>query len=260
MAKKKLSIDKSVIELERKLKEHIGSNGDSHLPVDADNNGYATPLLLSSLKPIKLPNQTDIFAIEPGFYQISDPKNVPNNIGGAGTWFVRIWQTGGDRTYWIQSIAANRFFKLNTHENGSQFMPTLWQEVKGDVTLWAGSVSAKGTKINLNDSLDRYSAIEISYSLFGNIESNKIYAISPNQSGNSIIPSDIRIASRPNTTNNAPTYNGLDFFEFELTISSDKRSISLVNTNSHHIALDTMTTSYNDLGDAFKLMAIIGIR
>lgn len=260
MTKKKLSIDKSILELERKLKEHIGSNGDSHLPVDADNNGFATPLLLSSLKPIKLPNQTDIFTLEPGFYHIGNPKNVPDNIGGAGIWFVRIWQTGGDKTYWIQSISSNRFFKLNTHEHGGQLMPTLWQEVKGEVTLWNGSISKKGTKIDLNDSLDRYSAIEISYSLFGNIESNKIYAISPNQSGNSIIPSDIRIASKPNTTNNAPTYNGLDFLEFELTISSDKRSIILANTNSHHIALDKMTTSYNDSGDAFKITAIIGIR
>lgn len=260
MAKKKLSIDKSVIEMERKFKEHIGSNGDSHLPVDADNNGYATPLLLSSLKPIKLPNQTDIFTLEPGFYEITDPKNVPNNIGGVGTWFVRIWQTGGDKTYWIQSVAGNRFFKLNTHENGSQFMPTLWQEVKGEVTLWNGSISKKGTKIDLNDSLDRYSAIEISYSLFGNIENDRIYAIVSNQSGNNSIPNDIHVASKPNSTNSAPKYNGLDFIEFELTISSDKRSISLVNTNPHHIALDTMSASYNDIGEAFKLMAIIGIR
>ncbi|MBF7125534.1 hypothetical protein ITR00_05590 [Pediococcus pentosaceus] len=232
----------------------------SKLPVTVDNMGLAKPEMLSFFNPIIKPEQTDIFTLEPGFYEISNPKNVPNNIGGAGTWFVRIWQTGGDKTYWIQLVAGNRFFKLNTHENGSQFMPTLWQEVKGEVTLWAGSISTKGTKIDLNDSLDRYSAIEISYSLFGNIENDRIYAISSNQSGNGIIPSDIHIASKPNTTNSAPTYNGLDFLEFELAISSDKRSVSLVSTNSHHIALDTMSTSYNDLGSAFKLMAIIGIR
>lgn len=252
-----MSLKNSVNLLGRQVKN---LKNKSKLPVTADNPGLAKPEMLSFFNPITKPEQTDIFTLEPGFYHIFNPKNVPDNIGSPGVWFIRIWETEGDRTYLAQLVAANRFFKFNQHKTGSQLMPSEWQEVKGEVTLWSGAIYKKGTKINLVDSLDKFGKIEVSTMFFGNVEKHVVYEVSSGGQGNDVIPRVISIALKPNTNNETPDNNYLDFFEFKLEVSSDKKSLTLTTVNPHQVNLDAMKATNNDDGDNFRITAITGVR
>ena len=169
MTKKKLSIDKSVIELERKQKEHIGANGISsdglpvHLPVDADNDGFATTKMYKQHQQLfkqreRTPNKTDILKLEPGYYEGSQFLNHPAGTtpDTPTTWISYINVNGGDdgrRDITVMDSFSGLFWRRTIHTGGDPISGSgAWIEYYGLVTLWSG-YSKLTSEINLNSAV-----------------------------------------------------------------------------------------------------------
>lgn len=160
MTKKKLSIDKATFEIERSLKKHIGSNGKSHLPADADNDGYMPSDLFK--KSVELFRETpylygkDILALEPGCYVGSHFKNHP--IGGETptTWisYVDIKNKGeGRKEITVADSISGNLWRRTIHTGGDVTTGTgTWARYYGLVLLWDGS-SKLDAAVNLANSL-----------------------------------------------------------------------------------------------------------
>lgn len=227
----------------------------------SQNVGMATPKMLEAHTPTWKPDGIDIFELDPGYYQITSPKNGPKSIGGGGLTFVRITGYLNRMNYEVQIPSSNRFFILDKYD-GSQLMPKLWQELHPEAILWRGSVYKKGSTITLLDSLQNYSKCKIQFNMFGNLEERTFYSpvsSDANQFNNTIVPSQMSMIAF-NNANSIPSTNTLNMFEYSLQCNSDKTSLTLNYINPHTLNLDNATTNNDDFADAVQVMTVIGVR
>lgn len=156
MSKKKLSIDKSVIELERKQKEHIGANGISsdglpvHLPVDSDNDGFMPVKTFNEHQQLfnkrkMLSGTNDVLKLEPGYYEGSHLINHPAchpTPETPTTWISNvdvIDGSDGRREITIMDNYSALFWKRTIHTGGNPDTGSGdWIQYHGYVTLWSG--------------------------------------------------------------------------------------------------------------------------
>ena len=185
MAKEKLSVDKAVIEMGGKLKEHAGSNGISsdglpvHLPVDTDNNGFATVKMFKEHQQLfehrlRIPSGTDILTLEPGYYEGSGLLNHPATTkpDELTTWISNVKVEDGDggrKEITVMDSMAGLLWKRTIHTGGASTSGSgAWIQYHGLVTLWNGySKLTKAIDLNgdvhNNDGTNKYRNIMVQY-------------------------------------------------------------------------------------------------
>lgn len=146
--RKKLSLDRSITELIRKLKEHIGSNGNAHLPVSTDMAGFMTPEILKehdsffkSRKDIYSAGGTDILKLPAGFYAGSNTINHPRNpgqINGSYAYINVIPSSQTTRRLIVLVEAATGAIWTRT-VNDTYDVNNKWSKVEQAEVLWEGN-------------------------------------------------------------------------------------------------------------------------
>lgn len=186
MAKEKLSVDKAVIEMGGKFKEHVGSNGISsdglpvHLPVDTDNNGFATVEMFKQHQQlfqhrIRTAAKTDILKLKPGYYEGSQFINHPASNPKPDTpttWISYVDVIDGEdgrREIKIMDSFSGLSWKRTIHTGGNPESGSgAWIQYYGLVTLWNGY--SKLTKaidlssdVHNSDGTNKYRNIMVQY-------------------------------------------------------------------------------------------------
>jgi len=154
MAIKKLNLDQTIFELGRKLKAHIKSGGDAHLPASDDNNGFMTTSQLTQLKRVyngiysgreALPQNTDILSLGPGFYVGYGFINHPGAASPStpASWITLVdVDSGNDGRKKIEvtdSFTGYKWYRT-IHTGGAPTSGTGdWVIIEGELTLWEGS-------------------------------------------------------------------------------------------------------------------------
>ena len=150
MAKEKLSVDKAVIEMGGKLKEHVGSNGNSHLPVTEDAPGFVPVEMYKQHQQlfqhrIRTAAKTDILKLKPGYYEGSQFINHPASNPKPDTpttWISYIDVIDGEdgrREIKIMDSFSGLSWKRTIHTGGNPESGSgAWIQYYGLVTLWNG--------------------------------------------------------------------------------------------------------------------------
>lgn len=147
--RKKLSLDRSIAELARRLKEHIGSNGNAHLPVSTDLAGFMTPDLLKehnsffkSRTAINNSKGTDILSLPIGTYAgynwLNYPGRDPKTIIGDHTYISVIPSNESTRRTIVAIASANGQIWTRT-VNDTYDVNNKWTKIEQYETLWEGN-------------------------------------------------------------------------------------------------------------------------
>lgn len=163
MVAKKISLDRAITEIARRLKEHINSNGTAHLPVSKDANGFMTTSLLAEhneiFKQRKWVADVDILTLKPGFYDGNNFLNHPSVTDGSkSTWISNIdvfagsGETGRKLILLTDSSTGARWYRT-IHNATLPRSGSGWVRFgSGEVTLWQGS-SYMSTPVTLQESI-----------------------------------------------------------------------------------------------------------
>ncbi|WP_251951395.1 hypothetical protein [Pediococcus acidilactici] len=264
MAKKKLSIDKSVTEMERKFKEHIGSNGDSHLPVTEDAPGFVPVEMFKQHQQLFhqrvriTKSGTDILTLEPGYYEGSQLINHPatTNPQDKTTWISNIDVIpGGDGRKFIQitdNVTGYRWYRT-VHTGGDVSSGTgAWVKSEGYEILWSGnSTLADPVKLAspLTDSTgtSRYDGILVDYETTSS-QHNRCYGS--------------RYSVKINTTNVNDTGVTADFLEGKIEFPTNQTAQMTENvTINLYQHTGTDNTAYMQRRDGeIKILRISGLK
>lgn len=144
------------------LKEHIGSGDSAHLTADSEHNGFMSKeqfikLNEGSGQRTAVPTGTDIFTLGAGRYEGVKLVNSPNEglvdfditIGFDGRKQIMLWESFSGRLW---------AYTWHTKSNGSEFG---WTSITRKKTLWSGRANAIGTTLKLNDSLARFTFLNV---------------------------------------------------------------------------------------------------
>lgn len=143
--RKKLSLDASIAELARRLKEHIGGNGSkskpAHLPVSTDLAGFMTPEQLEQHNQLFV-NRKDMFEanvkeLPSGFYRVARVYGHPKAKEGTyADWisYVNVYgDSGGSKLIELWDRTTGRRWQM------SQSAGNYWMEIESRVMLWEGN-------------------------------------------------------------------------------------------------------------------------
>lgn len=167
--RKKLSLDQSIAELARRLKEHIGGNGSksnpAHLPVSTDLAGFMTPDQLVEHNQLFV-NRKDLFRVDvrnlaPGFYRVAGVYGHPlAQEGKYADWisYVNVYgDSDGPKLIELWDRASGRRWQM------SQPAGNYWMEIESKVPLWEGN-SRMTSPVTLTRSVkDQFTGIYVSY-------------------------------------------------------------------------------------------------
>lgn len=173
--RKKMNLDQTISELKTSAASHYGSNGNSHLPVSTDANGFATPEMFSAyssrfINRTWLPAKTDLLKIKPGYWVVYGPVNSPLPLEPDGAWLVDVTQTNvGDIVLNAEHLYSGSIWTRQIRPNSANtdYMPGVWQQISTHATLFAGAAAGVGTAITLADAPRKYNSLKIYYTLFG---------------------------------------------------------------------------------------------
>lgn len=218
--RKKMNLDQTIAELMIAIRSHHGSNGNSHLPVSTDANGFATPEMLTAyssrfINRTWLPAKTDLLKIKPGYWVVYGPVNSPLPLQPDGTWLVDVTQTdSGDIVLNAEHLYSGSIWTRQIRPNtaNTDYMPATWQQVSTHAILFAGAAAGVGTAITLADAPRKYNLLKIYYTLF---------SVSGVAEWTSFDPA---------TGNQVPT-NSLGFTGFNLTSGDTEWYSALVECN-----------------------------
>lgn len=268
MTKNKLSIEKSVSELERKLLEHIGSNGHGsneqsvHLPVDADNAGFATPDMYAHDQQLftkrKWVVNTDLLKLAPGYYEGSGFTNHPvtTNAETPTTWISNVDVIdggGGRRTIYLTDNMYGYRWMRTLHTGGDPKSGSgAWIQFTGLVTLWKGysklnEAVTLNTEIKFGDGNNKYSTIIVKYTTdragtglaFGNSKGILVNALNSNDDSDSKV---------------------VDFYEAKLTFPTSSTAQVVRNKTTHVFSKGDSDSAYlsNTYGE-INVVEIMGV-
>lgn len=174
--RRELNLDKAIAEIARRLKAHIGSNGDAHLPVTTDANGFMTSAMLDQFNMlyknrIRQPDNTDILKLQPGFYEGSKWLNHPITPTTPTTWISSITVTQGTdgrKQIWLQDNITGYTWSRTIHTGGDPASGSGdWMRLYQYEVLWSGSspLTEPVTLTNpvYDDAGSRYSSIRVTY-------------------------------------------------------------------------------------------------
>lgn len=168
--RKKLSLDQSITEIARKLKEHIGGNGDkrnpAHLPVSTDLAGFMTPEQLEQHNQLFV-NRKDMFEanvkeLPSGFYRVARVYGHPKAKEGTyADWisYVNVYgDSDGSKLIELWDRPTGRRWQL------SQSAGDYWMEIESRVVLWEGD-SKMTSPVTLTQSVkNQFTDIYVRYS------------------------------------------------------------------------------------------------
>ena len=236
MVAKKISLDRAITEIARRLKEHIGSNGNSHLPVSKDANGFMTTELLSEhneiFKQRKWVSDVDVLNLAPGFYDGNNLLNHPAmSEGNKSTWISNIdvlagsGETGRKLILLTDSSTGARWYRTIHNATLAKSGSGWIRFGSGEVTLWQGS-SYMSTPVTLQESIvnengdDRFSNFYVEYQT---------------DEGNHGRAYGKRYDTRINTSNqqdNNPAIPTMTFYETMITFPSVTTAVASVNVSN----------------------------
>lgn len=147
--RKKLSLDQSIAEIARKLKEHIGSNGNAHLPVSTDMAGFMTPELLKEhdayFKNSTYVNDskgTDILTLPignyGGYHWLNYPDSKPETINHSFS-YVHVMPSSEStrRIITVVGAASGRIWVRAV--NDTYEVDNSWSSIEQKELLWSGN-------------------------------------------------------------------------------------------------------------------------
>lgn len=173
---KELNLDRSIGEISRRLKDHIGSNGSVHLPVSNDAAGFMTPNMLEQhnaffIKRTRKDN-VDILTLPAGHYEGTGLLNHPAHPTMATDWLTNIdVERGSDgrAQFRIEDNYRGNVYHRTVHSGGDPETGTRdWVKDVGAITIWRGSSKLKNPitlSLPLIDASDthRFSEILVTY-------------------------------------------------------------------------------------------------
>lgn len=168
--RKFLDLDRSITEIARRLKEHIGGNGSksnpAHLPVSTDLAGFMTPEQLNQHNQLFV-NRKDLFSVDvrdltPGFYRVARVYGHPlAQEGKYADWisYVNVYgDSDGPKLIELWDRASGRRWQM------SQPAGNYWMEIESKIPLWEGN-SKMTSPVTLARSVrDNFNGIYVTYS------------------------------------------------------------------------------------------------
>ncbi|QLL69607.1 hypothetical protein [Lactobacillus sp. 3B(2020)] len=268
MTKNKLSLEKSVSELERKLLEHIGSNGygsneqSVHLPVDTDNAGFATPDMYVHDQQLftkrKWVANVDILKLAPGYYEGSGFTNHPATATAdtPTTWISNVDVIDGDdgrRMIYLMDNLNGYFWKRTLHTGGAPDSGTgAWIKYDGLVTLWSGfskldEPATLSSSLYLSSGATLYNTILVKYTTdtedfglaYGNLNKVTINALN---------------------LNNDPTLKIADFYEAELVFPTGTTAQVTRNRAITLLSSSDDTAHLGESSQKINITKIMGVK
>lgn len=169
MINDKLTVNEAVKAINERIDDHIGSNGNAHLPVSKDRAGFESPKQF--LKNIEsagtrtfLADGTDIFQLEPGKYW---GKKLLNSPAGDDYSAKMVDVTSmGENTKQITLLLSyiGKYYKYTSHVNDAGLnvtAPITWTAVERSEILWSGVASSVGTVLKLLDRPNKFSKLRL---------------------------------------------------------------------------------------------------
>lgn len=268
--RKKLSLDKSIAELARRLKEHIGGNGDkrnpAHLPVSTDLAGFMTPDLFKehvsffkSRTPLNNSKGTDILSLPVGNYAgynwLNYPGQDPKKLIGSHLYVSVIPSNESTRRMIVVVESANGRIWTRT-VNETYDINNSWSSVEQYETLWEGNskmtspVTLSAPILN-SDGSSRFSGICVDYATDTNNHGRQYgtrYDVTINTSNENNTPDVIAPVS----------YEGLLEFPTSTTAKMVRNRATVINRKSE---VDN-TATLADASDAgtINILRICGMR
>jgi hypothetical protein len=266
MTKKKLSVDKSVIELGRKQKQHIGSNGvDSdglpvHLPVDADNDGFMPVKAYKEHQQLfehrlRIPAGTDILTLDPGYYEGSGLINHPNSTTKT-TWISNVDVIAGEDGRRVITVFDNisaPLWRRTIHTGGDPASGTGgWARYYGFYTLWRGN-SMLTKPVTLSNSLrNDNNSIKYPYILVR-------YKTNTGDTGVALGDINRVIINSMNLNNNLKVASP-DFREAELSFPTSTTAKVIRNKRTNIYMHDNDSTAHMQVMDGvISILEIVGV-
>jgi len=214
--RKKINLDQTISELKTSAASHYGSNGNSHLPVSSDANGFATPEMLAAyssrfINRTSLPSGTDMLTIKPGYWIVYAPTNNPLPLQPAGSWVVDVTQNdSGDVVLNAEHLYSGSIWTrlIRSSTANTDYMPGMWQQVSTHAILFAGAASGVGTAITLVDAPRKYNSLKIYYTLFGVSGVAEWTSFDP-KTGNQVPKNNISFTGFNLTSGDAEWYSAL---------------------------------------------------
>lgn len=263
MAIKKLNLDKTIFEIKRKLKAHIGSNGNAHLPVSDDVNGFMTSKEHKQLEQIfenrKFIDGANIYTLPNGAYAGINMLNhpiYPDGVTSAG-WYCFIDVTSsiegnGRKLITVHdSINGARYHRVVDKSGDGDTGTKYWIKDVSEIVLWSGN-SALDNPVTLtadikNGDVNNFDSI---YALFatstGNI--NRSYGT---------ISGGITI----NALNNAGS--GFSINAFEAVIQFPNNNTAQITGNNQlniYANGDKQQAYMSQLTSGIKILKIVGVK
>lgn len=241
--KKELDLEPALTEIKLRLKEHIGSFGNAHLPATKDMNGFMTSQMVVEHQNLlnrtdKLfylrdglqnANGTDILALPVGYYSGSNFTNYPfynpTDINKDHSYISVIPSSQQNRRLFIVTNASsNSVYIKSVNDDWDVQKP--WGQFEQKVLLWKGS-SKLADPVELADNVKN-----------GNTENyNKIRVYGMTDSGNVAISEGSSKGFNINATNQDNNVDafGPAFYEC---------FISFPTANSAQVVRSTSTALY----------------
>ena len=172
MRNEKLTLNEAIKIINERIDDHIGSNGNAHLPVSKDRAGFESPTqflknIESAGNRTHLADGTDIFQLEPGKYWGTKLVNAPVDDASDDTSakMVDVVSTDKNMTQITLLISyIGKYYKYTAHKNTAGInvtAPITWTRVERSETLWSGSASSKGTVLKLLDRPSKFSKFRL---------------------------------------------------------------------------------------------------
>lgn len=168
MINDKLTVNEAVKAINERIDDHIGSNGNAHLPVSKDRAGFESPTQL--LKNIEsagnrtyLEDGTDIFQLEPGKYWGTKLLNSPAGDDNAAK-MIDVTSVATMKQITMLLSYKGSYYKYTAHTNDAGLnvaAPITWTAVERSEILWSGVASSVGTVLKLLDRPSKFSKLRL---------------------------------------------------------------------------------------------------
>lgn len=167
MINDKLTVNEAVKAINERIDDHIGSNGNAHLPVSKDRAGFESPEqfiknMESAGNRTYLEDGTDIFQLDPGKYW--GVKLVNSPVDGDSMKVIDVTSAKKTKQITLLFSATGKYYKYTAHINDYGFnasAPINWTSVERSEILWSGVASSEGTVLKLLDNPRKFPKIRV---------------------------------------------------------------------------------------------------
>jgi len=249
MRNEKLTLNEAIKIINERIDDHIGSNGNAHLPVSKDRAGFESPKQF--LKNIEsagtrtfLANGTDIFQLKPGKYWGLTLVNSP--FDGSATQTVDITSINDMKQITLLVSYTGKYYKYTRHINDfgiNENAPITWTTVERAETLWSGSASSTGTVLKLLDRPNKFSKIRLT--IDNSNAQEEVRDFIPNQNKITVVVGNI--------FNSSP---GMSQMKMILDIDSNANTVTISNNFSYGVTSGGISATADRI-NIYKIEGVI---